>query len=80
MLKHSEVYCSVNSISDCYSSNKLLEEIKKRIKTYYGSQDKFAHEFGYSRKALNRLLNHSCDFSEIIRMCKLLKINGIRID
>ena len=65
--------------TDVYSSEEILEEIKWRIKNKYGSQEKFAKEFGSSRKTLNRLLNHSRDWDAIIRMCKLLDINGIQI-
>lgn len=63
-----------------YSSNQLMEEIKWRIKNKYGSQEKFAKEFGSSRKTLNRLLNNNPDFLAIIRMCKMLDIKGIQID
>ena len=57
-----------------------MEEIKWRIKTKYGSQEKFAKEFGFTRKTLSRLLNHNSDFESVIRMCKLLDIGGIQID
>ena len=70
----------MNLNTGVYSSSKLLDEIKWRIKAKYGNQEKFAKEFGYSRKALNRMLNHSKDWDSIIRMCKLLDIAGIRID
>lgn len=63
-----------------YSSKYLMEEIKWRIKNKYGSQEKFAKEFGYSRKQLNRLINHNGDWLTIIKICKLLDINGIQID
>jgi len=63
-----------------YFSNNLVEEIKWRIKNKYGSQEKFAKEFGSTRKTLNRLLNHNSDFESIIRICKLLDISGIQID
>ena len=65
--------------NNIYSSTNIWEEIKWRIKTKYGSQEKFAREFGSSRKTLNRLLNHSRDFDAIIRICKLLDIDGIQI-
>ena len=65
--------------TDIYSSDKILEEIKWRIKHKFGSQEKFAKEFGSSRKTLNRLLNHNRDWDDIIRMCKLLDISGIQI-
>ena len=67
-------------MDNCFSSNHLMEEIKWRIKEKFGSQEKFASEFGYSRKALNRLLNHNSDYKTIIKICKLLDINGIQID
>lgn len=63
-----------------YSSNSLMEEIKWRIKNKYGSQEKFAKEFGSSRKTLNRLLNNNPDWAAVIRICKLLDIKGILID
>lgn len=70
----------MNLNTGIYSSTALMEEIKWRIKNKYGSQEKFAKEFGSTRKTLNRLLNHNSDFDSIVRMCKLLDINGIQID
>ena len=70
----------MNLNTGIYSSKSLMEEIKWRIKTKYGSQEKFAKEFGFTRKTLNRLLNHNNNFELIVRMCKLLDINGIQID
>lgn len=70
----------MNLNTGVYSSNELMEEIKWRIKNKYGSQEKFAKKCGYSRKQLNRLINHNCDWTAVIRMCKLLDINGIQID
>ena len=70
----------MNLNTGIYSSTVLMEEIKWRIKNKYGSQEKFAKEFGSTRKTLNRLLNHNSDFESIVRMCKLLDINGIQID
>jgi len=70
----------MNLNTGVYSSTSLMEEIKWRIKNKYGSQEKFAKQFGYSRKQLNRLINHNGGFDAIVRMCKLLDINGIQID
>lgn len=70
----------MNLNTGIYSSTALMEEIKWRIKNKYGSQEKFAKEFGSTRKTLNRLLNHNSDFESIVRMCKLLDINRIQID
>lgn len=70
----------MNLNTGIYSSTALMEEIKWRIKNKYDSQEKFAKEFGSTRKTLNRLLNHNSDFESIVRMCKLLDINGIQID
>ena len=70
----------MNLDAGIFSSKSLMEEIKWRIKTKYGSQEKFAKEFGSTRKTLSRLLNHNSDFESVIRMCRLLDINGIQID
>jgi predicted XRE-type DNA-binding protein len=70
----------MNLNSGIYSSNSLMEEIKWRIKNKYGSQERFAKEFGATRKTLNRLINHNGDFESIVRMCKLLDISGIQIE
>lgn len=61
------------------SSKFLMEELKRRIKSKYGSQDNFAKVFGCSRKTLSRLLNHSGEFYAIIEMCKLLDVSEITI-
>mgnify|MGYP003299206003 CR=1 FL=1 len=62
-----------------YSSKKLTEEIKIRIRKKYKNQENFAKEFGSSRKTLNRLINHSKDLDSILRICEMLEIKGILI-
>ena len=66
--------------SGIYSSENLMDEIKWRIKNKYGNQEKFAKEFGTSRKTISRLINHNSDFEAIIKICKLLDIKGIQIE
>ncbi|HBS10750.1 MAG TPA: hypothetical protein DEA28_03400 [Firmicutes bacterium] len=65
------------------SSSKLLEEIKDLIKDKKYTQEEFAKEIGYSRKAFNRLVNYqnkNIDFNLIIIICKKLGIKAITID
>jgi len=65
------------------SSTKLLEEIKELIKDEYLTQEQFADEIGYSRKAFNRFINgknKNTDFGLIIKLCKRLGIKAITIE
>ena len=66
-----------------YSSTQLLEEIKELIKDEDLTQEQFADEIGYSRKAFNRFINGrnaKTDFDLIVRLCKRLGIKAIVID
>ena len=66
-----------------YSSTQLLEEIKELIKDENLTQEEFAKEIGYSRKAFNRFINgknKNIDFGLIIILCKRLGIKAITID
>ncbi len=67
-------------MNNCYSSNKVMEEIKYRIKERYKNQANFGKELGASRKTVSRILNHGTDLSTFFKMCKLLGINGISIE
>ena len=66
-----------------YSSKFLLEEIKELIKDEHLTQEQFANEIGYSRKAFNRFLNgknKNIDFDLIIFLCKKLGIKLIVVE
>lgn len=65
-----------------YSSTELLEEIKELIKDENLTQEQFADEIGYSRKAFNRFINGKTktDFDLIVRLCKRLGIKAIVIE
>ena len=66
-----------------YSSTLLLEEIKELIKDENLTQEQFADEIGYSRKAFNRFINGrnaKTDFDLIVLLCKRLGIKAIIID
>ena len=66
-----------------YSSTQLLEEIKELIKDENLTQEEFAKEIGYSRKAFNRFINGQntyTDFGLIVVLCKRLGIKAITID
>ena len=43
--------------SICFSSEDFLDEVKYQIKAKYKNQNNYAKEIGYSRKALNHILN-----------------------
>ena len=47
----------------CFSSEDFLDEVKYQIKTKYKNQNNYAKVIGYSRKALNRILNSGSDIS-----------------
>ena len=70
----------MNSNTSTYSSRFIMEEIKARIKEQYKSQENFAFKIGYSRKQLNRILNHGTDIDVFFRICELLGIKAITID
>ena len=66
-----------------YSSTKLLEEIKELIKDKNLTQEQFADEIGYSRKAFNRFINGrnaKTDLDLIVLLCKRLGIKAIVIE
>ncbi len=47
----------------CFSSEDFLDEVKYQIKTKYKNQNNYAKVIGYSRKALNRILNSGEEIS-----------------
>lgn len=67
-------------MNSCYSSNKVMEEIKCRIKDKFKNQENFGKELGASRKTVSRILNHGTDIVTFFRICKMLGIDGISID
>lgn len=74
-------------MNSCFSSNKVMEELKDRIKDLGKTQEKFGKEVGYSRKALNRILNSSngkqsvnVSFKTVVMLCKKLGIKAIIIE
>lgn len=67
-------------MNSCYSSNKIMEEIKYRIKDKFKNQENFGKELGASRKTVSRILNHGTDIATFFKICKMLGINGISID
>ena len=68
--------------TDVYSSKKVLEEIKYRIKDLGVTQEEFGIEIGYSRKALNAIVKgrSNVSFKTVIMLCKKLGIKAIVID
>lgn len=76
-------YCYMSFNTGIYSSTMLLEEIKELIKDESLTQERFADEIGYSRKAFNRFINgknKNTDFGLIIKLCKRLGIKVITIE
>ena len=67
-------------MNSCYSSDKVMEEIKYRIKDRYKNQTNFGKKLGASRKTVSRILNHGTDIATFFKMCKLLGIEGISIE
>ena len=67
-------------MGDLFSSKKVMEEIKCRIKDKYKNQANFGKELGASRKTVNRILNRGTDINTFFRICKLLGIAGISIE
>ena len=67
-------------MNSCYSSNKIMEEIKYRIKDKFKNQENFGKELGASRKTVSRILNHGTDIVTFLKISKILGINGISID
>ncbi len=47
----------------CFSSEDFLDDVKYQIKAKYKNQDNYAKVIGYSRKALNRILNSGNEIS-----------------
>ena len=68
------------AMDNSYSSKRIMEEIKCRIKDKYRNQTNFGKELGASRKTVNRILNHGTDINTFFRICKLLDITGISIE
>lgn len=46
-----------------FSSIDFLEDVKYQIKVKYNNQKEYAEKLGYSRKALNRILNSGDDLT-----------------
>ena len=67
-------------MGDLFSSKKVMEEIKCRIKDKYKNQANFGKELGASRKTVNRILNRGTDIKTFFRICKLLDITRISIE
>ena len=67
-------------MGDLFSSKKVMEEIKCRIKDKYKNQANFGKELGASRKTVNRILNRGTDIETFFRICKLLDITRISIE
>ena len=67
-------------MKDRYSSKRIIEEIKYRIKEQYKNQEFFGKELGISRKSIIRLLNHRGDIELLFKICKTLDIKEITID
>ena len=67
-------------MDNSYSSKKIMEEIKCRIKEKFRNQANFGKEFGASRKTISRILNHGTDIETFFRICKLLDITRISIE
>ena len=67
-------------MTSCYSSKRIMEEIKYRIKEKFKNQDNFGKELGASPKTVSTILNHGTDIETFFRICKMLGINGISID
>lgn len=63
-----------------YSSIKILEEMKCRIKERYKSQANFGKTIGLSRKSVSRILNKGTDMKTFFMMCRILGIEGITIE
>ena len=63
-----------------FSSKKVMEEIKCRIKDKYKNQENFGKELGASRKTISRILNRGTDIETFFRICKLLDISKISIE
>ena len=64
-------------MNSCYSSNKVMEEIKYRIKDKFKNQENFGKELGASRKTVSRILNHGTDIATFFRICKIFQIINI---
>lgn len=67
-------------MNNCYSSKRIMEEIKCRIKDKFKNQENFGKELGASRKAVSRILNHGEDIATFFKICKMLGIDGISIE
>lgn len=67
-------------MNSCYSSSKVMEEIKFRIKCKFKNQENFGKALGASRKTVSRILNRGTDIATFFRICKILEINEILID
>lgn len=67
-------------MNDKYSSTKVMEEIKWRIKAKFKNQTNFGKALGASRKTVSRILNHGTDIDTFFRICKLVDISTISIE
>ena len=80
--KRVEEVLSMNLNTDAFSSTRLMEEVKDRIKDLGKTQEEFGKEVGYSRKALNRIVTgeSNVSFSTVVMLCKKLGIKAIIIE
>ena len=67
-------------MDNIYSSGKVMEEIKWRIKTKFKNQTNFGKALGASRKTVSRILNHGTDIDTFFRICSLVGISQISIE
>ena len=67
-------------MNDCFSSAKVMEEIKCRIKNKNKKQTNFGKKLGASRKTVSRILNRGTDIDTFFKICKLLDITRISIE
>ena len=67
-------------MDNAYSSTKIMEEIKWRIKLQFKNQSNFGKALGASRKTVSRILNHGTDIETFFRICKLVGISNLSIE
>ena len=74
----SQLIMEVTDMNNIYfSSVDFLTDVKYQIKEKYKNQSIYAKTFGYSRKALNRILNsgNNLTIAMIVKFCDDLNLN-----